>query len=669
MRIPFVMPVAFPDRRMNRSRMGPEAFLKKTGTSETGFATIGTDGGRSPGISSVEQKAFFESKELKVLFECAPFGLIMINQKGDFIYVNPGFSEIFGYSPEEIPDGRTWFRKAYPDSQYRKGVISAWINDLQRSKVREKRPREFVVHCREGNQKIIQFIAVQLETGENMLVCLDVTENRQAEEMLRNSEKEYRTIFENTGTAMCIIEADTTISMVNEEFVRLSGYSRKETEGRMRWTDHVVKEDIPTMRAYHWQRRADPSSVPREYSFRFIDRSEQIKEIALTVSMIPGTQKSVASLMDITSHKKAKKNLQESEARYRLLTDNVTDVIWLMDMSLRFKYVSPSAEKLSGYSEEEALAMPLERLLTPESFKKAQEVLAEELRNKGRKGHNLSRSVVLELEIVCKNGNTLWSEVNARFLRNAEGRVREILGVARNIAARKEMEDRLRQSSLQLRALSAHLQRIREEERASIAREIHDELGQSLTALSMDLSWLSKKLPRGETPLHERVSSMSDMVKTTVYAIRKILSELRPGVLDDLGVVAAIEWQAQDFQKRTGIECKFIPPRDELVLDREPSTALFRIFQEILTNVVRHAKATRVEVILCEDEDAGRLILSVNDNGTGITEKEITSSTSLGLLGMYERLLLLGGDLQIRGEQGRGTTVTARIPFRRTIVN
>jgi signal transduction histidine kinase len=234
------------------------------------------------------------------------------------------------------------------------------------------------------------------------------------------------------------------------------------------------------------------------------------------------------------------------------------------------------------------------------------------------------------------------------------------------ITERNRAEGELKVSREQLRALAARLEHMREEEGKRIAREVHDNLGQALTVLNMnlfeldsDISELSDETRRGL--LLNKIRSMSNLIDTTVHEVRQIATELRPRMLDDLGLESTIEWQAREFQDRTGTQCEFISAN--LNLDQERSTALFRIFQEIMTNVARHAKATRVIIRLKEDTD--KIILEVEDNGSGITEKEICNPRSLGLLGMRERSLLFGGEINIKGVQGKGTTVTVCIPVKR----
>ena len=239
--------------------------------------------------------------------------------------------------------------------------------------------------------------------------------------------------------------------------------------------------------------------------------------------------------------------------------------------------------------------------------------------------------------------------------------VQRALRETRERADRKRAVDQLRQSHEQLRALSVYLQHVREEERMRISRAVHDELGQALTGLKLDLSWLSGRLPKRLDLLKDKTKEMSTHIDETIKTVRRISTELRPGILDHLGLVAAIEWQANEFQTRTGIQCTVGNSLHRTILDEELNTVFFRIFQETLTNIIRHAEATRVEVRL--EEDDKRLLLEVKDNGRGITSEEIFNLKSIGLLGMRERAALLGGEIIIQGQPQRGTKVRVSIPL------
>lgn len=240
-----------------------------------------------------------------------------------------------------------------------------------------------------------------------------------------------------------------------------------------------------------------------------------------------------------------------------------------------------------------------------------------------------------------------------RALREAQGR-----------AERKQAEDQLRESHERLRALSEYLQSVREEERTRIAREVHDELGQALTGCKLDASWLAARLPRELKPLVERARALTSHIDSTIQTVRRIATELRPGVLDHLGLAAALEWQANEFQNRTGIRCDVQGEVRKPMLDTDLSTTLFRIFQETLTNIIRHAGATQVSVTLRQTD--GQIVLQVRDNGRGISPLQIANPQAMGILGMKERAALLGGKFHIAPMQrSEGTQVTVSIPLQR----
>jgi len=229
------------------------------------------------------------------------------------------------------------------------------------------------------------------------------------------------------------------------------------------------------------------------------------------------------------------------------------------------------------------------------------------------------------------------------------------------LAERALTEQRLRASEENLRALAGHLQSVREEERIHIAREIHDELGQALTGLKFDLASFARNYEADDTRIRaDKQHSLAIAIDRIINSVRRIASGLRPEVLDEIGLAAAFEWQAREFQRRTGIRCLVAIDPNFFDPDKERSTALFRIFQELLTNVARHANATRVNVALVEGP--GALALSVEDNGRGIKDNEIESPRSLGFLGLRERVLAFGGMIEVKGDEGKGTKVAVSIP-------
>jgi signal transduction histidine kinase len=240
--------------------------------------------------------------------------------------------------------------------------------------------------------------------------------------------------------------------------------------------------------------------------------------------------------------------------------------------------------------------------------------------------------------------------------------VNRALSEAEERAQHRRAEEQLRESHEQLRALSVYLQSVREEERTRIAREVHDELGQALTSCKLDSAWIAGQMPRKLASLAAKARALTANIDSTIQTVRRISAELRPGVLDHLGLAAALEWQANEFEARSAIKCDVHTNLRDRLLDQHLSTGLFRIFQETLTNVIRHAGATRVAVSLKQAD--GRITLEVRDNGRGITRTEVSNAKSMGLLGMRERAALLGGAFKIgRSPRGKGTRVTVSVPL------
>jgi two-component system sensor kinase len=361
------------------------------------------------------------------------------------------------------------------------------------------------------------------------------------------------------------------------------------------------------------------------------------------------------TVQDITELRRAETALRESQARLASIIESAMDAIITTDADQRILLFNASAEQIFRCSAAQALRQPVDRFI-PVRFRARHRHGVLALNHAERQDQLRSRREVIGLradgeEFPCEIAISAVEVHGQRFH----------TAVVRDITTSKRALKELERSREMLRDLAAHLQSIREEERSTIAREVHDELGQALTGLKIDLSWLTNHLPDGFPDLRSRAKGMLSLLDTTIQTVRRIATELRPGVLDDLGLVAAIEWQAHEFQARTGIRCQFTPTADQIDLNRGLSTAVFRTCQEALTNVARHALATTVKIGL--QEKAGHLILTVEDNGQGITDREITDRRSLGLLGMRERASIIGGTVTILGRPGQGTAVRLEVPL------
>jgi PAS domain S-box-containing protein len=341
---------------------------------------------------------------------------------------------------------------------------------------------------------------------------------------------------------------------------------------------------------------------------------------------------------------------------FRALIESSSDAIALFGPDGVIVYASPSTSQVLGFTAEELTKLNVFEMIHPDHKAVMAKHVSELVKCAGG-------CVTIETRVRHKDGSWRWLEGTLRNLLE-EASVGAIVKNYRDITGRKHAEDQLRGTSEDLRALSENILSAREQEGARIAREIHDELGSALTSLKWDLEGIDKAISTSSDqfqllPLRKRIEEMTKLMDTTINVVRRIASDLRPSVLDDLGLGEALEWQAQQFQERTGINCICDGSLHDLNLTDEQATAVFRIFQEALTNILRHAHATHVRFVMQEDE--GEFRLTITDNGRGITHEEKSGQRSLGLLGMRERAYLIGGTVDIAGTKGTGTVVTIRV--------
>jgi PAS domain S-box-containing protein len=348
----------------------------------------------------------------------------------------------------------------------------------------------------------------------------------------------------------------------------------------------------------------------------------------------------------------ARRQEQVATAEQASLIELTQDSALVIDMQGKILFWSRGAEAMLGYSKAQAVGHISHELLHTEFPQPLADIRAE-LMNTGHWEGDLVKTARDGRRIVVSGRWALqWGK---------RGQAPRILEINSDITERKRGEESLVLQREQLRALAERLQWVREEDRKRVARDLHDQIGQILTAIKMDMTWMTRHLPESEAGVLARLKESIQLINDGVKAVRAICSGLRPGVLDDLGLAAAIEWQAGEFASRNGVLCQVTVPPVDLHLDGDRATATFRIFQECLTNVIRHAQATSVRVDLCQEEES--ILLIVEDDGIGFSESGFSNALgSLGLLGMKERAQFCGGDVQISSSPGNGTKITVRVP-------
>ena len=268
-----------------------------------------------------------------------------------------------------------------------------------------------------------------------------------------------------------------------------------------------------------------------------------------------------------------------------------------------------------------------------------------------------------EFRVRRSNADVRFVMALNEVVRDRKGEAVSLLGTLQDVTERRLAEAQLKRNHEELRRLADHIQSAREDERISVAREIHDEMAQSLTAQKIDLVRLRSRLPEDDTYLTGLSGDILQSIDQTIHSVQRILTELRPALLDDLGLLAAIEWQVDQFQQRTEMQCQLSLPDEEPVLTHKERTALFRIMQESLSNILRHSNATKM---CLELRVKGHwLLMKISDNGIGVSEIDVLDSKSFGLMGMRERAHIFGGSVNIEGDFGKGTTVSTRIPLKK----
>ncbi len=361
-------------------------------------------------------------------------------------------------------------------------------------------------------------------------------------------------------------------------------------------------------------------------------------------------------LRDITERVRAESLLARSEARLRGILDSAMDAIITVDDSQHIVLFNSAAEAMFGCSREEAVGAPLAWFI-PDRFRATH---AGHVRSFGETGTASRRMGVLRIVTgLRRNGEEF--PIDASISQITEGGSKFYTVILRDVTARVRAEEALRRSKEELQELGVVAHQAREQEKSRIARELHDELAQGLTALQMDVAWCKEKLPAGQDGLATKLQRMETLLDTTVTATRRIAADLRPLMLDDLGLLPAVEWLVENFIQRTGVPCELAVSISDLHLHKAESTAIFRIVQESLANIAKHAKASRAEVAI--EQSGGEVMINVRDDGLGFLPENSRKPNSFGLVGLRERAYLLGGEAAINSGPGKGTNVEVRLPL------
>lgn len=610
---------------------------------------------RARQIGSLETEDVFP-RETEALYRCLVEQSLVgvyIHQDERFVYANPRLAEIFGYTTGEI----------LALSSVLDLIVEAdrpMARENIRRRVADETPN--LVYSARGLRKDGRLIDLEIHGTRAsyqgrpaaMGTVLDVTERNRAEAALRDSEARFRALAEVSSVGIFVYQGER-FRYVNQTAQTLTGYSREELLAMPVWdVAHPEYRAISRERALARQ-RGEPV-VPR-YEMKILTKEgrEGWIEVNASAFLYKGQPAVAGAAFDITERKRSEERLRASEERYRAIVDTANEGIWMLDAQGRIEFLNKRLAEMFGYASEEMLGHPVSDFMNEEMLEEA-----------GRRLARCHEGIVQKFDFPFrrKDGSRLWAIVSCTPIPTGGGRFDRALTMLTDVTQRKAAEEALKQSEARLRSLFERVESVREEERSRIAREMHDELGQALTFMKHDLSSLRDAAAgkgRKASSVAEKIDSLIAQVAATIQTVRRLSTELRPVVLDYLGLKAALEWQCQEFQSRTGVPCSLDFPAEDFPLDRDRSTAVFRIFQEILTNVARHARATRIRVSLKIEPEALRL--SAEDDGEGIAPAKIADAGSLGLWGMRERVVPFGGSVGIAPAAGGGTRVEVCLPL------
>ncbi len=480
---------------------------------------------------------------------------------------------------------------------------------------------------------------------------------RVSRERLARKKNLLESIVDNLGDGVAVADKTGKLTLFNPAAERILGLGRVDS-GPEEWSEVYGLHDPETGEPIP----ADELPLTRAIAgtqcrnVEILVRNPQRKGgIFIRVTATPLrdsrgiSQGGVAVFRDISERKWTESLLRDSEARFRAIVEATASALIILSSDHRIREFNPQAGRVFGLSRADALGRDFLQVCLPQEYRKA---VAQDIRQV------FAGNSTPGFEIPVHTGGQTERTLLWSFSRLVESGDREavVIATGHDITERRQAE-----AARRVRELAAHLQSAREDERKHLAREIHDELGQSLMGLKLEVSYLSRRAGVENPELRNKLGELGGMIDKTIGSVRRLATDLRPQILDELGMVEAMRWQIEEFRQRTGILCTVELPDEPIDCGPDRATAMFRILQESLTNVVRHAGATRASVRLTSHDE--RIVLEVSDDGQGITKDQLEHSRSFGLLGMQERARMFGGVLRIEAGEERGTTVVVSMPY------
>lgn len=589
----------------------------------------------------------------RLLVELSP-DAIWINRDETVSFVNPAALKLLGASHADQVLGRSVFDFLHPDYHH---LVRERIQRY--AGVGEAMPviREQIVRLN-GDVRDVEVSAVNfMDGGERAILVIfrDITDRLRAEERLYETAQLSKVAAEAIHLGTWRMGVTKRELICSKEFLALIGVEPEAWDGSPEALEaYMHPDDVKRRRGVH--ARAIANSERFEHEFRIIRPTGEIRWMFSRGEFVPAKPGTNAFFygvtMDITERKRTEEALKESELRYRTLIDLSPDAI-VVHQDERIVFVNEAALRLYRAASVDMLLGRSPYELTPPRMREAARERARRI---------LSENAVVPLmETIAMrlDGFEVEIEVTGRMM-TFQGRP-AVLAMVRDVTERKRAAQELEAYYEQIRGLAQRLEAAREEERQRLARELHDEFGQLLTAMRIDASWIRRKAQGIAPEIAERATAMASVIEQTQQATKRMSSELRPKVLDDAGVVPAIRALVDEFAYRNAIQCEFNVSDEDLVVGDPIATPLYRMTQEALTNIAKHANAKKVTIELLTDPSSLTLIIA--DDGQGLTQDDQRKPRSFGLLGMRERIASVGGELSLTSKPGRGVTLEAHFPL------
>ena len=588
-----------------------------------------------------------ESEEkYRTLVEQASDGIFIADKDGRFIIVNSSGCNMSQYSFEELKN-LSIYDLALSEELIENPFHFSEMENNRVARAERKMKRK------DGTLLDVEVTAKFISGNRFLAFVRDVSDRKKTEEEIIKSKRLFQNLVESISGVYWVTNLETYETLyISPSYEYVWGLKCSDLyKNSADFINSVHPDDKEILVDAH---KNIGNTHKASITYRIIRPDGEIRWISANTNVvvdIKGNKIEYGYAEDITERNKAAEESLQSEQKYRLLFYNNPLPMWMTTIpDLDIIEVNEAAIKHYGYSRKEFLKLNAKDLRPAEDvehFVAEVKKMKPGINNTRAWRHKKKDGTIIHVEIysheIFYEGQRVW------------------LGLSNDVTEKYEAKEQLQKSYEDIRQLASNLQSIREDERTNMAREIHDELGQQLTGLKMDLHWLTRKINSTDAEVTNKMDESIELINATIASVRKISTDLRPSILDDLGLLAALEWQGEEFEKRSGTRVEFINKAGEITVQPKTATAIFRIYQELLTNIARHANASLVKTELYIEQD--NLYFSLIDNGVGFEPEAIKNKKTLGLLGIKERSLLLGGTYEFKSAPGMGSVTKISIPL------